>query len=226
MPNAKKYPYVPSGGILVRAIEQLRKNFPAELNAGVLKGLSIAPKNESTILATLKFLGFVGEDGGKTDSAKKVFSQHEDAIFMEELGSVVKEKYAQVFELFGDEVWTLDRDKLIGFFRSNDDTSDVTGKRQAITFETLSALAGHGELPNYSNSKTPTTRDNRGGTARRTKTSRVNYKKKQRGTQVSSELAGNIGLTVRIEINLPAQGDQKTYDAIFQSIRKNLINGA
>lgn len=59
-------------------------------------------------------------------------------------------------------MWTLDRDKLIGFFRSNDDTSDVTGKRQAITFETLSALAGHGELPNYSNSKTPTTRDNRG----------------------------------------------------------------
>lgn len=29
---------------------------------------------------------------------------------------------------------------------------------------------------------------------------------------------------MRIEVNLPANGDQKTYDAIFQSIRKNLID--
>jgi hypothetical protein len=34
-----------------------------------------------------------------------------------------------------------------------------------------------------------------------------------------------LGLTVRIEINLPAQGDQKTYDTIFKSIRENLLNG-
>jgi hypothetical protein len=33
-----------------------------------------------------------------------------------------------------------------------------------------------------------------------------------------------VGLTVRIEINLPANGTQATYDNIFQSIRKNLLN--
>ncbi|MDE2180489.1 MAG: hypothetical protein KGJ40_06545 [candidate division NC10 bacterium] len=36
---------------------------------------------------------------------------------------------------------------------------------------------------------------------------------------------GNVGLTVRIEINLPAQGDQETHDRIFQSIKQNLLNG-
>jgi hypothetical protein len=35
----------------------------------------------------------------------------------------------------------------------------------------------------------------------------------------------NLGLTVRIEINLPATGDQETYDKIFKSIRENLLNG-
>jgi hypothetical protein len=35
----------------------------------------------------------------------------------------------------------------------------------------------------------------------------------------------NVGLTVRIEINLPATGDQDTYDKIFKSIRENLLNG-
>jgi hypothetical protein len=34
----------------------------------------------------------------------------------------------------------------------------------------------------------------------------------------------SVGLTVRIEINLPADGDQETYDRIFRSIRENLIN--
>lgn len=34
----------------------------------------------------------------------------------------------------------------------------------------------------------------------------------------------HVGLTVRIEINLPADGDQETYDRIFRSIRENLIN--
>ena len=35
----------------------------------------------------------------------------------------------------------------------------------------------------------------------------------------------SVGLTVRIEINLPAGGDKETYDAIFQSIKENLLNG-
>jgi hypothetical protein len=35
----------------------------------------------------------------------------------------------------------------------------------------------------------------------------------------------DFGLTVRIEINLPAGGDQQTYDRIFKSIRENLLNG-
>jgi hypothetical protein len=34
-----------------------------------------------------------------------------------------------------------------------------------------------------------------------------------------------FGLTVRVEVNLPADADQETYDKIFQSIRKNLIDG-
>ncbi len=44
-------------------------------------------------------------------------------------------------------------------------------------------------------------------------------------TIITPSGGGNVGLTVRIEINLPANGTQETYDNIFQSIRKNLLNG-
>jgi hypothetical protein len=33
-----------------------------------------------------------------------------------------------------------------------------------------------------------------------------------------------VGLTVRIEVNLPPSGDAATYDAIFASIRKHLMS--
>lgn len=34
----------------------------------------------------------------------------------------------------------------------------------------------------------------------------------------------DFGLSVRIEINLPADGSQETYDRIFRSIRENLLD--
>ena len=47
----------------------------------------------------------------------------------------------------------------------------------------------------------------------------------QQPTEASISSADKVGLTVRIEINLPAVDDQDTYDKIFKSIRENLLNG-
>lgn len=43
--------------------------------------------------------------------------------------------------------------------------------------------------------------------------------------RVKGDSTGGVALTVRIEVNLPAQADQETYDRIFKSIRANLLNG-
>ena len=45
------------------------------------------------------------------------------------------------------------------------------------------------------------------------------------GSSRSPNTESNVGLTVRIEVNLPADGEQETYDRIFKSIRENLLNG-
>ena len=59
-------------------------------------------------------------------------------------------------------------------------------------------------------------------------------KKSQRANavQLSTKTEPPIGgtdsklrLTVRVEINLPADAKPETYDNIFQSLRKNLIDG-
>jgi hypothetical protein len=134
-----------------------------------------------------------------------------------------------LFELRGDEAWDVDRDTLIRFFRATHETSALTAKRQAIAFETLSSLSGHGEIS--------AARARPAGpiaAAVKKKATRTTKAEKSSAGKITnpviehtraSGLAGGMALTVRIEVNLPAQADQETYDRIFKSIRANLIDG-
>jgi Family of unknown function (DUF5343) len=53
---ADKHPYVSGTGVLVQVFDHLKKSFPANLNSEVLKKLGFAPKNESYIINTVRFL--------------------------------------------------------------------------------------------------------------------------------------------------------------------------
>jgi len=199
--------------------------FPAKVDAETLKKLSLAPKNESMVINVLRFLGFINEQGEKTKSASDVFQKHTDDAFATALEKAVKGSYAELFSTIGDEAWTIDRDSLIGFFRVHDETSALTAKRQAIAFETLSALSGHGETPTTKAGKSKVAAKKKVSTKKKDSKREEKDEKKEKKVVVGNIGENDIGLTVRIEINLPAQGDQETYDRIFQSIRKNLLNG-
>jgi hypothetical protein len=225
---ANKYPYVPSAGPLIKTVTHLRKTFPKELTAETLRKLGVAPKNESYVINVLRFLGIIDDEGRKVEAKAKPFVQHQEDAFATEIGKIVKEAYEELFELHGDAAWKQDRNALTQFFRTTDHSSDVVGTRQAGTFSALAALSGHVEMPTSKTatiSKKPKTPD------RETKSKEIHSSQKQDKTKEPSNVGNNgngqpVGLTVRIEVNLPASGDQETYDKIFQSIRKNLINGS
>jgi hypothetical protein len=218
-----KHPYVTSAGGLVKTINQLRKSFPATVTAQTLKRLGFAPKNETYIVNTLRYLGVIDEKGQATQQGKKAFAQHPDEGFQVEFSALVERAYSALFQLYGPQAWALDTDKLITFFRDIDQSSEVVGKRQAITFRTLAQKAGHLEVPE-SPKPGPT------GAPSRVKAAKPRAKAATR-TPTQSEIQGEpspanrkFGLTVRIEVNLPAEGDQATYDRIFKSIKENLLN--
>ena len=224
---AGKHPYVTSNGPLIQVINHIRKSFPATVNADTLKKLGYAKKNESYVINTLRFLGIIDEDGKKTDKAGKIFSSHDNNTFQKEFSGIIEKAYTELFSLHKD-AWLLDMDSLITFFRQTDQSSSLVGKKQANTFKALAGLSGHAELPEHKRKKT-------GEAAKRTtdKTKQKPSLVKQGATQSelenpieqTSNSRNQIGLTVRIEINLPAEGDQATYDRIFKSIRENLLNG-
>ena len=225
---AGKFPYVASAGPLVKAITQLRKSFPKEVTAETLKKLGIAPNNESYVITTLRFLKIIDSEGKKIEAAGKIFSNHDDAAFTKEFESLVHAAYHELFDLQGDDAWQLEKGPLTQFFRTSDQSSDIVGQRQAVTFKGLAALSGHGEIPEAKavNSQTPKAEKKAPKAAKAAKSVAPAASTQASKNTFSGDLFNKsaVGLTVRIEVNLPAGADQTTYDAIFQSIRRNLID--
>lgn len=145
---ADKHPYVSGSGPIFQIVAQLRKSFPAGgITADTLKKLGLAPNNESYVINTLRFIGVIDDEGKKTKIASKVFSHHDDTAFQKAFGPLVKSAYSDLFSLHGDATWKLELDSLIQYFRSTDDTSAIVGRRQATTFQALSALSGYADVP-------------------------------------------------------------------------------
>jgi hypothetical protein len=221
---AEKHPYSPGGaGAIAAAVTQFRNALPPKINAETLKKLGIAPNNESYVINILRFLGVIDSEGTKTANAASAFSK-DDEEFQKEFGAMIEAAYSELFNLYHEKTWDLPENRLLSFFRTTDQTSAITGKRQALTFQTLASFAGHGKAPEPKAKQPKQTKEVK--PPKREKSARELVE-----TPVTLPDSGNpgqetraFGLTVRVEVNLPPAGDQETYDKIFRSIRENLLN--
>jgi hypothetical protein len=221
---AEKHPYSPGGaGAITAAIRQFRNALPARITADTLKKLGIAPNNESYVINILRFLGVIDPDGNRRQEALTTFSK-DDSEFQTEFGKMIEGAYQELFGLHHEKTWELPESKLVSFFRTTDQTSALTGRRQANTFQTLASLAGHGQAPSGPKAKQIKEAKPRNGKGKETtliQTAIASDKARDFNDRQSKR---EIGLTVRIEVNLPVAGEQETYDRIFRSIRENLLN--
>lgn len=220
---AYKHPYTLGSTGLIQVIQQLRKAFPSTITADTLKKLGIAPNNETYVINTLKFIKVIDDDGNKIKEAASVFSKHDDSEFAQEFGKFVSSAYSELFSLYGNDSWSLVQSKLISFFRGSDESSAEVGRRQAITFQALAGLSGYEK-----NNASPKPSAKKSGKVtpkpQVKKEPVIAVKREQKLSIESGKKFRDVGLTVRIEINLPAVADQDTYDMIFKSIRENLID--
>lgn len=227
------YPYISGQQGVLATFMQLRKGFPAKVDAGYLQRFNLARGNESYIISILRFLGMIDEQGNRVESETDYFFGNDDS-FKAGLEGTLRKAYSELFSEMGDGAMDADRGDLTHWFRASDKTSELVGGRQASTFLILAGLAGHGELPAL-----------RSGTAKKSASAPASAVKKAavkkttatktttpqtpHVTPVSSgdakvENGHDVGLTVRIEVNLPPGGDADTYDAIFASIKKHLMS--
>ena len=219
------HPYISGAGNITQMIGYLRKNFPNTVNSDTVKKYGIAPKNESYVINALQFIGLIDEAGKRTDVGHEVLTTHDEEEFRTKFAQLIMKAYGDLFEIFGEEAWALPKSKLIGYFRQADKTSEIIGTRQAAVFQALRSLSGHEvqaeqKAPAAAGPKKP-----------KVVTAKVQKPKAQEDPAATAAPAAGAGkapvksdiaLTVRIEINLPAEGTQQTYDAIFKSIKANL----
>ena len=217
------HPYATTIPGLVSTIRQLRSTFPSTVNADTLRKWSIAPNNEGPILVVLRSLGVIDEDGAKQAEPAKAFLEHDDTEFAAKFDVLVRGAYHDLFELWGEDAWTLERDKLIGFFRTADESSARVGTQQAATFTALAGLAGHGEPP----AAAPSPRRKNAGDTSSGRSKKSTSAPAHSGPTPPAPIKvppQSPTLTVRIEINLPVSDKKEVYDNIFRSIRANLLN--
>jgi hypothetical protein len=220
---AEKHPYA-SPGAITAAVNQFKKSFPPKITADTLRKLRIAPNNESYVINTLRFVGAIDSEGNKTEASTAAFNQHNPTAFQNAFGEMVKNAYVELFNLVGDNAWELDFDSLIHFFRQNDQTSDIVGRRQATTFQALASLAGHGAEPVQPKPSTKSREPKPKRTKAPAEIVDIQAAADDWPARTDGVRQRDVGLTVRIEVNLPPAADQETYDRIFRSIRENLLN--
>lgn len=222
---ADKHPYMSGSAGLVQTSVHLRNSFPAQVTAETLKKLGIASNNETYVINILRFIKVLDDEGKKTPKASSVFTKHDDEEFQKGLAEMVEAAYSDLFSLHGKQAWVLPTDKLISYFRSTDHTSAIVGQRQASTFQALAGLSGYGAAP-AQKSTAGTRRAEKKTAAKKTvKELKPDLVAAPEQASIQKKNGKDVGLTVRIEINLPSAADQETYDRIFKSIRENLLNG-
>ncbi len=198
----------------------LKKNFPATVTSETVRKLQLAPKNESYVINALHFIGLIDEQGKRTDKGHEVLTIHDDAKFKTAFADLVRTAYKDLFDLRGDDAWTMPRDELIGYFRNADKTSAAIGARQASVFQAFRGLSGYEEVD--VGAAKPMEKSVKRKAA---KTQKAKQKVEAPSTHTPEKTSAkqDIALTVRIEINLPAEGTQQTYNKIFKSIKANLL---
>ena len=228
---ADKHPYANANGALIQVLDQFQKSFPAVVDADLMKKLGFAPNNESYIINVIRFLKLIDDDGKRTNEAQKVFTLHNPTSFKAAFAGFIKAAYSELFSLYKEDSWLLDESKLMTFFRQTDQSSELVGKRQTSTFRALAGYVGLGGQPAAQQKPKGPKRSEKGkGTT--VKAAKAKVQKDTRDVAFEGEgesgvgvgTAKQMGLAVRIEVNLPAGGEQETYDRIFRSIRENLLN--
>ena len=218
----KSHPYISGAGSISTMIEKLRKTFPTSVTSQTVKQYNLAKKNESHVINALQFIGVIDDAGKPTDEIRRVFALTKNNEFQEAFSKLIESSYSKLFDIHGDSAWTLDDRDLLSFFRATDKTSDLTGKRQAKVFQMFAALSGKIEPP------ATRTRKTSANSEKPKKKSEETPSPKKGGTSPEKNLSSpfdQLGMSIKIDVNLPSDASKETYDNIFRSIRENLING-
>lgn len=179
---------------------------PPRFTNEFLKSLGFTSSNDRSVLNVLKGVGFLDQQGVPTERYRQFRDKTESRKV---LAQAMREAYADLF-LANQNAQQMPPDKIRGFFASTTDKGDRVVEQMASTFR---ALAQHADF-----SQAPSTRE-------APVVSPPEPPKPE--IPVTEREAGRLPLApefhYNIQIHLPATRDITVYNAIFKSLRENLL---
>ncbi len=209
---ADSYPYVLTNNKIEPIFSKIRAAAkPTKFTYEFLKQLGFSSTNDRAIIPLLKKLGFMTEDGVPTEYYDRL-RDSSDWKFV--LGEKIKDLYKDLF-IIDTEIYTKTDDEIKGAISRITGKDEVAVARYFLTFKTLTTLAKFGQSPSLSNKEIST----------KETTDKVSDVKP--ATKEVVELQNEpraISFQHNIEIHLPATTDISVYNAIFKSLRDNLVD--
>lgn len=190
---------------------------PDKFSVEHLKALGFTSSNDRAIIPLLKDLGFLTPDGSPTPRYNAYRDRSKSKAVMAE---ALRDAYSDVFHV-NEKPTAADRPAIEGLFKSKLNSSDRVAQVQAMTFFGLLGRADLGAEP-----ASPTvpeeirregTTDAGVATPPTVEPSGVDTNSRHSQSAVSAQLHYTI------QIHLPATKDIEVFNAIFRSLRENLL---
>ena len=184
---------------------------PEKFTVDHLKALGFTSSNDRSAIPLLKDLGFLTADGSPTPRYHAYRDRSKSKAVMAE---ALREAYSDVFHV-NEKPTLADRPAVEGLFKSKLNSSDRVAQVQAMTFY---ALLGRADL-NATSPPTPLPDQ-----VRRDEPDDDFPEVEPDMTAINPNRPGlSTQLHYTIQVHLPATKDLEVYNAIFRSLRENLL---
>lgn len=207
---AKEFPpYTSSTGLFKQLFQKIKEATPPQRFSQDFLLTNLKFKKSGTTLSfipILKRIGFLGTDGSPTDNYKK-FRNPDSRISGTAMAEAVRKGYADLFSR--NEYWyKKEKSDLKNFLVEvlEADPKDVKLNYLIATIEVLKNLSNFEEKIDE---ETPETE--------------ILQKVDSFAGKINNELSG-VNLSYTINLNLPETSDISVFNAIFKSLKENILN--
>ncbi|KAB2807466.1 hypothetical protein F9L07_25795 [Pimelobacter simplex] len=190
---------------------------PEKFTVEHLKALGFSSSNDRAIIPLLKDLGFLTPDGAPTPRYHAYRDRSKSKAVMAE---ALRDGYSDVFHV-NEKPTAGDRPAIEGLFKSKLNSSDRVAQVQAMTFFGLLGRADLGAGPASPPVPDEVKRDGPGDTSTPNQLPGEGWETE--GSRAIGQQTVSAQLHYTIQIHLPATKDIEVFNAIFRSLRENLL---
>jgi hypothetical protein len=185
-----------------------RGQVPSKFNYDYLKQLGFPSSNDRPMIPMLKVLGFLDSSGAPKERYRRFKNAAEAKNVMAE---GVREAYTDVFAI-DEAANALPPDKIQGIFARLSEKGETVTNKMGMTFR---AFVEEGD---FSAPQVPP-----GADAAKDQTDGGNDDEERDDHRRDNGHGGVLSLRHDVHVHLPVSEDIKVYDAIFRSLRDNLL---